>query len=323
MKSSFSPRRGCTRTGSDLSGIGLESSSRDTRSETNCTSLPDLRNIEKPQDRKKWYGFLKTIVSVNQLIGKPGLYAWYKWKSLNMKESLKRHIRQNLPSGSIEKFNRAIFLASHDFRWKHTQGIYDEAFILAELRKLDQNTSVVVRIPEKDFASILNLYALQGYTNEEIAKLLGLSMETVNKVNPPGLSRTELTGDFKKRIKEVLLSRHLRGLLRKTEVDDVSISDHLRVIKYCEEQLEKAAKQAPGGLEGEDAETQRILSRHRRLIEQYGLNGKKENADHHDEQDGETGGTESRSEARGTIRDLGPGGDDLPGDREPPEDDGP
>lgn len=233
--------------------------------------LPKGRRLTTPLERKKWAGFLSTIRSVDWLIEKKGLYPWYSNLSTKVKGSLKRHIGNNLPEGSIERFNRTIFLESAKFRSKFRRKIVDEGFILAETVKLDDDTAVLVKIPHEELAAVVHLMAISGRKNQEIAEILGLSEATVEKLNRPENVWETLGSKFEAQTVNLLRRRALDALLGKiTKLEGMTARQLTDVLNFCtrwEDRTERRQKEQAIDMPDDTVRRQSIEHRHQKLLE--------------------------------------------------------
>ena len=186
-----------------------------------------------------------------------------------MQVQLKRHIAENLPPGSIERFRREIYLEAMRFRQKYQQIFIDEDFILAETRKIDDDTSVVVQIPRSELAYVVHRMLISGRTNPEIARILGLSLETVEKLNREKNVAATLEGDVEgstiEEIREITSAQLLQEVRKGPEAKTSAL---LQVLKWCD-QREKKAKRAQRDIgDSEEMKRKRIAQRHKERLEE-------------------------------------------------------
>lgn len=206
-----------------------------------------------------------------------------------MKVYLKRHIAQNLPPGSIERFRREIYLEAVRFKQKFQRAFIDEGFILAETRKLDDDTSVVVRIPRSELACVVHRMLISGRTNPEIAQILGLSLDTVEKLNREKNVAATLEGDVQgstiAEIREITSVQLLREVRKGPKAKTAAL---LQVLKWCDQREKKGKTSQRGSGDSEETQRNRIAQRHQKLQE-------KSRASSDDEQTRQTGGPEGDS----------------------------
>lgn len=235
------------------------------------TSLPEKMNLLDSLQRKKWKGFLSTIRSVDWLLEKKGLYPWYSNLSLKVRESLKRHIRNNLPEGSIERFKQRIFREAMNFRSKFRRAVIDEGFILAETVKLDDDTAVLVKVPYEELAAVVHLMAISGRKNLEIAQVLGLSESTVEKLNRPENVWETLGSTFETQTINLLRRRTLDALLGKiTKLEGMTPRQLTDILNFCtrwEDRIERRQKEQAIPVDDGSAQRERIEHRHQKLLE--------------------------------------------------------
>lgn len=252
---------------------------------------PQSQTIWHWKDRQLWYGFLSTIKSLSQLVGHTGLYPWYKGLSPKMQASLRTHIKRNLPEGSFKQFQKAILNEAFRFRRKFRRAILDKGFILAETRKLDDDTSVVVTIPRSELAQVTQLMFMSGQTNPEIAEILGLSLETVEKLNRDENIAAAMTQDIEGRTVEVLRKRALHHLFSQMRTATKAKTPELiQILKFCDQWEDRERQRVKDSVwvDSEDTQRKRIAHRHQKLLE-----GTHANPD--DEQVGSSGRTQSGS----------------------------
>jgi len=255
-------------------------------------SLPAYQTIVFRKERRLWRGFLKKIVSLDQLLEKPGLYPWYASLSMGMKKGLRAHVKQNLPEGSLKEFDKKIQQLAQEHAQKYRREIIDKDYILAETRKLEDDSDVVVTVPRKELCRIVNLMFAEGHSNNDIAQILGLSLETVTKFNRPENIGPFLSMSVEDRTIMSIRAQAMQQLWTKLKgsAKNLTANQLVQVIRLCN------ASRGPGRPrnEGTDEEltTSEIAHRHETLLRAA---EEQERAGSHDRQIGETGGTESGS----------------------------
>lgn len=163
------------------------SKSKSTTSEETTSSFPRC-GLSKLDDRRKWYGWLRTVKSVEEGLLKPQMLSYWEGSlSDSQQRKLKAHVLNNLGGpGEWKKFTSYLQAQRRQtkLRVNLSKGRTDKNFILAVNEKLSDVSEQVVMIEEGVVHQVLILRA-SGMPADIVASQIGISEESVNRLASP------------------------------------------------------------------------------------------------------------------------------------------
>jgi len=190
--------------------------------------------VRKLKDKRRWYGWLRSILSIQDLM-RPDFPRYWRSLTRAQKNRIREYVGEYFEPGDWEKLKEWMNGQRRNARLKErlrdSWGKSD--FVLTVNERLSDHTSVVVVAPQEGLNSVILFLRKMEWTPETIADLTGVDKSYIERIATPEAVANCDAAKLEERVRGILEWRTLAFLHLAVDSESLSVKEQISLLNLC------------------------------------------------------------------------------------------